>query len=135
MTAGTGREPAAERGELERLGEVPKRQAMRPQLIFERGPIHAGLDARGARQAIHLDDTIECAQVDADGAAVVVADVALDTTDHRRSTAIGDGGDARVAAPVEERDDVVFVRGIATTSGGCAKSRCNARHTSRKDLP
>ena len=49
------------------------------------------------------------AQVDADGAAVVVADVALDTTDHRRSTAIGDGGDVRVAAPVEERDDVVFV--------------------------
>jgi len=46
VAAGTRREPSAERRELERLREVPQRQTVRPQLVFERRPVHACLDAR-----------------------------------------------------------------------------------------
>ena len=38
VAAGAGREPAAERRELERLREVAQRQAVRRELVLERGP-------------------------------------------------------------------------------------------------
>ena len=48
MATGAGRDPSAERGELERLGEVAQRIAVRAQLIFERGTEHTALDPRSA---------------------------------------------------------------------------------------
>ena len=51
VAARSRREPAAERRELERLREVPQRQPVRAQLIFERGSVDARLNARRAEVA------------------------------------------------------------------------------------
>ena len=47
-------------------------------------------------------------------------------------------GIAAMVASLHQSSSAVMsssVRGIATTSGGCVKSRCNPRQTSRNDLP
>src|SRR5262249_24383049 len=55
VAAGTGRDPPAERAELERLREVAERETVRPEALLERGTEDSGLDARGARRAIDLE--------------------------------------------------------------------------------
>ena len=136
VTAGARREPAAERRELERLREVAQREPVRAELVLERGAVHAGLDPRRARLAVDLEHPVERAEVDADRAAVVVVDVALDAADHRRAAAVGDRRDrVRRCTSRGARRCRASSRGIATRSGGCEKSRCSPRHTSRNDLP
>ena len=78
------------------------------QLRFERRPVHAGLDARRSRRPVDLEDTIERTKIDADGTAIRLVDIALNASDDRRSTAVGNRGNVFVGAPVEERDDVVL---------------------------
>ena len=64
MTAGAGRDPAAERRTLESLREVTKREPMRLELGFQRRPESTGLDACGARGLVNLQYTAKLTQVD-----------------------------------------------------------------------
>ena len=59
MAAGPGGQPAAERGELEALREVAQRQAVRAQLVLQRGPEHAGLDPRGPAGRVDLQHPVQ----------------------------------------------------------------------------
>jgi hypothetical protein len=54
MTAGTGRDPTAERRALETLREMTKREPVRFELGLQRRPEGAGLDAGGARGLVYL---------------------------------------------------------------------------------
>src|SRR5206468_1005539 len=99
VAAGSGRDPSAQRGELERLGEVPQRQAVRTQLILEGGAEDAGLDARGARSAVDLEHAVEMAEIDGHGAPVDIADPRFDTTHDARAAAVGNRRGARVGTP------------------------------------
>src|SRR4029078_12718324 len=62
-TAARG-DPATECGELERLRDVAQRQAARLELVFQRRPVYATLNARRLRSRIDLEYAIELAQVD-----------------------------------------------------------------------
>ena len=74
MAAGAGRDPAAERRELEALRIVADREAVRFQRRLDRRAANAALDARGAARAVHLEHAVEMAHVEADRAGVSVAD-------------------------------------------------------------
>src|SRR5581483_9863355 len=108
VPAGTGRDPAAERADLERLREVPQRQSVRPELVLERRPEHAGLDARRPRRAIDLEDAIEPAEVDAEDAPTARVGRRLHAAHDARPAAVRDRDQVALAAPVEEPDDVVL---------------------------
>jgi hypothetical protein len=81
---------------------VTQRDAVRAQLVLERGAVHARLDARRSRCTVDVQHLIEVAQVDSDRAAVRVADVALHPAHHRRAAAVGNRGRTGLGAPVED---------------------------------
>ena len=58
------RDPAAERGELERLREVAQGEPVRAELVLEHRPGCAGLDAGRARDGIDVEHAVERPQVD-----------------------------------------------------------------------
>src|SRR3970282_1548030 len=93
VAAGAGGDPAAERGELERLREVAQREPVRPELFLERGAEDARLDAGGARGAVHLQHAVEPGEVERERAAIPGPDVRLDAAHHARTTAVWNGGD------------------------------------------
>src|SRR5262249_30192042 len=64
MTAGAGRDPAAERRTLETLREVTKRESMGLELGFQSWPECAGLNASGARGLVNIQYKAKLAQVD-----------------------------------------------------------------------
>ena len=59
VAAGTGGDPPSERREAEALREVAQREPVRPELVLERRPVDAGLDAGRPRDRIDLEDLIE----------------------------------------------------------------------------
>src|SRR5207245_2295923 len=68
VAARAGRDPATERGHLEGLREVAKRQTVRPELVLERRPEDAALDAGGARFGVDLEHAVEVTEVHGDSA-------------------------------------------------------------------
>src|SRR4029453_5657854 len=98
----SGRDPAAERGALERLREVTQRDAVRAQLVLERGAVPAPLEAPRSGGTVDVQHLIEVAQVDSDRAAVRVADVALPPAHHRRAAAVGNRRRTGPAAPARD---------------------------------
>ena len=111
VATGPGREPAAERGELEGLREEPQRVAAGPELLLQVRPEHAGLDERRSAGRVDLQHPVHRPEVEADGPGVPVADSGLDPADHRRAAAEGDHGDPGVAAPVEDLRDLGLAGG------------------------
>ena len=111
VAARPGREPAAERGELERLREEPQREATGPELVLQVRPEHACLHQRRPAGRVDLQHPAHRAEVEADRAGVLVADSRLDPTDDRRPAAEGDDGDPGVAAPVEDLGDLGLAGG------------------------
>src|SRR6185369_8493071 len=109
VAARAGGDPAPEGRELERLREVAEGERMRTELVLERGPEDAGLDARRARGAIDLEDAIEVAEVERHDAGVPAARGRFDATDDARAAAVRNGDRPRARAPVEHGDDVRFV--------------------------
>ena len=129
VTAGAGRDPAAERRELERLREVAQRQAVLAQLVLEPRAGRAGLDPRRARGAIDLEHPVEAPQVDRDRARVAVADARLDAADDAGAAAVGDRRRAALARTTRARAATsASSRGNATTSGTWSKRPRNAAH-------
>ena len=108
VTAGAGREPAAERRVLEGLREVAEGDAVRGEAGLERGAEGAGADARGTRELIDLVDAGELREIEAGDAGPVGAraERELDATDDAGAAAVGDRGDASGGAPVEDGGDV-----------------------------
>ncbi len=111
VTAGPGHDPAAERGVLEGLRVVAKRQPLLLQLGLQHGAGGARLDAGRARGAIHLAHAVQSLQVQGDGGRVVVPDPRLDPADHARPAAEGDDRGACLGAPLQDRGHLVLAGG------------------------
>src|SRR5260370_40072810 len=70
IAARSRRNPAAKRRKFETLREVPQREAMRLELVFQGRTIGAGFDRCGARYGVHFDDFGEIAQIEGDSCLV-----------------------------------------------------------------
>ena len=64
---GARRDPAAERGVGERVGNMPKRESVGSQLVLQSRAGNAGLHASQARCPIDLEHGVQARQVDRDG--------------------------------------------------------------------
>ena len=107
MPARPGRDPAAERGVLERLREVAQREAVLSELLLERGPGRPRLDARRPRERVDLEHPVERAEVHRHRRPVAGR---LDAADDARAAAVRDRDRARVLAPGEHALEVGLVR-------------------------
>src|SRR5262249_14971184 len=97
-----------ERGELERLREVTERQPVWSELLLERRPEDARLDARGSRRTVDFEHAVEPRKVDGHRARVAIADDGLDAAHDARAAAVRYRGRAHPGAPVENRGDLVL---------------------------
>jgi hypothetical protein len=79
------RDVAADRGPLGRGGEVREREAALVQAGLELAPVQAGLDRRGERDLVDLDDLVHPGHVDHDAAGV-----GHGGAHHARAAAAGD---------------------------------------------
>ena len=111
VAAGARRDPAAERRELKRLGEVAQRQAVLAELSLEDRSGGAGLDPRGAGDLVDLEYPIERLEVDGDDALEAAVDDRLNAPDHARPAAERDHGGAGAERPLEHGLDVSLVTG------------------------
>ena len=107
VAARAGGDPAAERREAEALREVAQREAVRPQLVLERRPVDAGLDARGAGGRVDLEHAVEAVHGDGDDGVGVRR---VDAPDHRRAGA--------------ERDDLDVAASSTSRAPPPARPRC-----------
>ena len=128
VAAGAGRQPAAERRQLERLREVAQRVAVRAELLLEHRSEGAGLDPRRPRHRVDLEHPVEAAEIDRDDAGEPVTDGALDAADDRRAAAVGDRRDAGDAHQSSTATTSASVAGKATTSGGCRQVAVDGPH-------
>ena len=113
VPTGARRDPAAERRELKRLGEVAQRQAVLAQLRLEDRPGGASLDPRGAGDLVDFEHPVERLEVDRDDALEAPVDDRLDAADDARPAAERDHGGAGAERPLEHRLDV----GLVTRAG------------------
>src|ERR1700704_5708487 len=93
MAARSRRNPAAKRRIFKTLREMPQREAMRPELVFQGGTKGAGFDRCGARYRIHFDDFGEIVQIEGDPSLM------LDAVNERLDAA----ADARAASKGRQR--------------------------------
>lgn len=119
MTAGPGRQPAAQRGELEALREVSQRQSVGTQLVLQQGAEGPGLDPGGPPGRIDLQDPVHGGQVHGQHGAVGVAPV-LHAARHRRAAAERDDRDAVFAGPLQQVGDLAVVLGVGDEVGDAA---------------
>ena len=63
---GAGRDPAAERGVGERVGDVPERESVGSKLVLQSRAENAGLDASQARCPVDLQHGVQAREVDRD---------------------------------------------------------------------
>ncbi len=110
VTTGASCEPTTERRELERLREVTKREAVLRELRLQHRTGCAGLNTRGERAPLHLDDAIEAPEVKAEHSLVAIIDIRFDATHHAGASAERNYGNLRSARPVENVVDLRFVR-------------------------
>ncbi len=85
-------------------------EAVGPQLLFQHGTEHAGLDAGRAAGGVDLQDPVHRGQVERQHGAVGVTAV-LHAADHRGAAAEGDGGHAVPAGPVQQVGHLLGVGG------------------------
>ena len=128
MAAGAGCDPTAEGGELEALREMPERQSFGFERRLQRRSEDAGLDACGPRGAVDLEDPVETTQVDRDRSAIAVAHASLDPAADARAAAVGNGGDLRVAAPVEQRRHLLLAGREGNEVGGILEVAARPAH-------
>lgn len=120
VPTGPGGQPAAERGELERLREVPQRQIRFAQLVFQSGAEYSGLNAGRSADVIDLQHPIERAEVEADRTGEIAVQPRLHAADHGSAAAERDHGDAGAARPVEHVDDIGLGARTDDEVGRCA---------------
>jgi len=108
VTSGASREPTTERGELERLREVTKRETVLRKLRLQHRALRARLNARGQRAPLHLDDAIEAPEVEAQHSLVAIIDLRFDATHHAGPSAERNDSDLCSARPVENVADLRF---------------------------
>ncbi len=128
VATGASHDPAAQRGELERLREVAEGESGRTKLVLERGAERPGLDSRGARYLVDLEHPVERAKVDAHGPGVVIADAGLDAADDAGPTAERDGREAGVRAPREHALHVGLVARMSDDVGRIGELAAEAAH-------
>ena len=118
MAARPGRDPAAEGGELERLGKMAQGEPAGPQAVLEVGPERPGPDQGRARDLVDLDDPAQRTEVDRDGPAVAVSDPGLDAADDARAAAEGHRRQPPVGAHLQHPPDVLGVAREGDHVGG-----------------
>ena len=109
MPAGAGRDPAAERRVLERLGKVAQGQPVLAQLLLQPRPGGTGLDPRRHRLRIDLQHPVEPSQVERDEGPIPKS--SLDPTDHTRPAAEGNDRRPLGLRPAEHSLDLRLVLG------------------------
>jgi hypothetical protein len=97
-------------GVLERLREVPDRQAVLGQHGLGRRTPDPGLEDRGHRVRVHVEQPVEPAQVQRDHAGVAVA-TGREPADDRGPATEGDECDVSLHAPVDDRLHLVVAAG------------------------
>ena len=118
MAARPGRDPAAQRRILEALRKVPQGDAMRLELVLQRGTIGAAFDQRGARGLVDLDHLAEMAQIECDGGLVADAVGArLDTAADAGAAAERRQRGADTAGPVHHGGNLCFAAGVGDDVG------------------
>ncbi len=114
---------------LEGLGEVAQRQAVLGQLGLQGRAGGACLDQGGARDGVDLKDACETAEVDRDGAVVIIpTHPGLDSAHHARAATVGDRGDALSRAPGEQSFEIAVVAGPGDEVGGMFVLTTKAEH-------
>ena len=81
------------------------------ELGFQGRAANTGLDARGSRLAVDLDDLVEAHHAQRHHALEIAADGRLDTAHHGASAAEGNDGSAGSIGPVEHTHDLFFAVG------------------------
>lgn len=117
VPTGTRGQPAAQRRELEALGEVAKGEPGRTQLVLQVRPSCPALDPRRPARAVDLEHPVQPGHVERDHPGVVTAPV-FHPTDHRAPRAVGHHGNSSVAGPVEHADHVVLGARVRHHVGG-----------------
>ncbi len=97
---------------------MAQRQAVLGQLRLEAGTGGAGADRCRQGDLVDLEQAIQGAQVDRDGAVVAGADIGRDAADDRGAAAEGDRGDAGARAPLEQPLEVLLVARLGDDVGG-----------------
>lgn len=80
MATRPGRDHATKRGLFHTLREMPQRQAVRFQFVFDGRHAHPALDARRPAGLVDFQNSVELCQVEADGTCEGAADLGLDAT-------------------------------------------------------
>ena len=106
---GPGGDPAAERRVLERLGEVTQGQPVPGELGLEPRAGGAGLDPGGARHRVHLEHTVQRAQVDRHRSGVLARHPRLHPAHHAGPAAERNRGGAGLLAPGQHPFEVGLV--------------------------
>jgi hypothetical protein len=109
LAAGAGRDPAAERRELERLREVPERETARAQLRLEVGPLHARAERRQPARLVEREEPREAREVDRDDR--LVRGDGVDVSRHARPAAVRHEAVPGPAGAGEERGDLLAALG------------------------
>ena len=109
MAGAARRDPAAEGGIFKALRVVAQGQAVRAELFFEMGTVHARLYARRARGAVDFQHPVHGAHVYRDRGPEAAADIGMHPAHHGRAAAEGNGRRAGFRAPVEQGRDLALV--------------------------
>ena len=129
VAAGAGGDPAAQRGELERLREVAQREAVRRGAASSSAGPGRPAWMRAARETrVDLEHAGRGAPGRRRPRRGSRSTPRLDAAHHAGAAAVGDRRGAGGGAPVEHRSTSASSRGKATRSGGCANSPAEAAH-------
>ena len=128
VTAGPGRDPPAERRELERLRKAAHGESALAKLVLQHRPGRAGLDARRARYFVHLNDPVERAEVDRDHAGILTGQPRLHPAADAGAAAEGDRRVALVATPREHGLDLSLASRPGDDVGRVGKLAAKSAH-------
>ena len=121
-----GRQPAPEGREFEGLGVVAQSEPVGPERLLDGGSEGTGLDARDARDFVHLEHAVERREVHGHNAAEALGGRDLDAADDARTAAPGHQGHVRLTAPGEELLDLRLVLRERYAVGRAAEVRVEA---------
>ncbi len=112
VAPGPGGDPAAQGGELKRLGEVAQRQPVVAQLVLQVRAERPALDAGGQGHRIDLHHAVQALEVDRDHAAVAGGHRGLHAAHHAGPAAERDHGRAGSGGPLQHGLDLLLTPGV-----------------------
>ena len=101
MAAGTGGDPASQRGKLEALGKVPQGKSAGAQLVLQRRTEDPSLYSRRPGYVVYFQDLVQ--RRDINGYRAVGVWGRFNTAYHRTAPAVGNGYDSGAGTPLQYR--------------------------------